>query len=216
MVTERPTVTEPRRLALVMSRYDAASGTPPGIDPSSFARACLADSYELLADLVGVRAGIAGDGPEIDQLLWPGDLRFDGAASPRALASHVDGRFDQLVLVPADVPDLPGLVIAKVLQALQRADICVAPERGGGSGCAALGVRVPWAAWAEGDIDLNDNPSERLAALAPRRGALAVGPDWHRLRHPAAIQRLDPGLEGWEQTRALLAGSSLAGTGHTE
>jgi hypothetical protein len=61
------------------------------------------------------------------------------------------------------------------------------------------------------DIDLDRNPVHELQELAPRRGRVAVGPDWHRMRSPAAIQRLDPGLEGWELTRSLLAGRMLHG-----
>ncbi len=48
-------VEPPRRLAVVLARY-AAAGAPPGIDPRSFAAAALADTYEVVADLVGVRA----------------------------------------------------------------------------------------------------------------------------------------------------------------
>ena len=45
--------------------------------------------------------------------------------------------------------------------------------------------------------------------LAPSRSRVALAPDWHRLRTPADLRRLDPGLEGWEETRALLAGTAL-------
>ena len=47
------------------------------------------------------------------------------------LAAQVSGEMDELVVVPADVPDLPALVLAKVFKALQRADIVLAPERTG-------------------------------------------------------------------------------------
>jgi hypothetical protein len=35
------------------------------------------------------------------------------------------------------------------------------------------------------------------------------GPGWHRLRTPDDLRLLDPGLEGWENTRALLEGHPL-------
>lgn len=201
----------PRRLALAVAGHSAAPGSPPGVDPSAFAAACLADSYEVLADLVGIRAGIVGDAAEVEDLLWPGDLRLDAARPLRDLVDAAAEDFDEVVLVPADVPDLPGLVIAKVFKALQRADVCVAPERGDGGGLVALGLRAPWPAWLPGELplDLDGDPREALSALAPHRNVVAVGPDWHRMRTPGSIRRLDPGLEGWEMTRALLSGRLL-------
>ncbi len=200
----------PRRLALVVARFSAAAGCPPGVDPETFAAACLADSYEVVADLVQVDSGIAGEGPEVEELLWPGAVNLSDVDA-RELVDLVQERYDEVVLVPADVPDLPGLVIAKVFKALQRADVCLAPERGSGGGLVAVGLRTPWPSWITVGIDLDHNPVQDLQDLAPRRGLVAVGPDWHRMRSPAAIQRLDPGLEGWEMTRSLLAGRMLHG-----
>jgi hypothetical protein len=199
----------PRRVALVLADHSAAAGSPPGIDRAAFAAACLADSYEVLADLVEVQAGIVGAGPEITELLWPGDLQVAAELTVADLVGGLADRFDEIVLVPADVPDLPGLVIAKVFKALQRADVCVAPERNDGGGCVAVGVRSPWPAWLPTgiDLDLDSDPRPGLMAAAPHRSRVAVGPDWHRMRTAAAIQRLDPGLEGWEMTRSLLSGN---------
>ncbi|HYP46599.1 MAG TPA: hypothetical protein VEQ66_15540 [Propionibacteriaceae bacterium] len=197
-----------RRVALVLAGYTAEAGTPPGIAPHAFANSCLADSYEVLADLVGVSAGIAGGGPVAEELLWPGGISVSDDGSCRSVAHELVDHADELVLVPADVPDLPGLVVAKVFKALQRAAICVAPERGG-SGCAALGVQLPWPDWLPDDLDLDDNPLVRLRALAPESTRVATGPEWHRMRTASAIHRLDPGLEGWELTRALLSGDTL-------
>lgn len=211
MSTEDRLGAEPRRLALVVARHSAAEGSPPGVDPRAFAAACLADSYELVADLVRVDSGVVGEGPDVEELLWPGALHLPDLAGTRALVEWVGERYEEVVLVPADVPDLPGLVIAKVFKALQRADVCLAPERGSGGGLVALGLRAPWPSWITVEIDLDHNPTEDLQALAPRRGHVAVGPDWHRMRSPAAINRLDPGLEGWEMTRSLLAGRLLHG-----
>ncbi len=184
---------------------------PPGIDSQQLAAAALADSYEVLADLEQVAAGIAGEGGTAE-LLWPGSLLLPATRSVRAVADAVADRFDELVVVPADVPDLPGLVLAKVFKALLHADVVVAPESGG-PGCAALGVRLPWPAWLPDDLTLDQDPTELLRPRAPRRRLLAQGPAWHRLRTPAATDHLDPGLEGWEQTRAVLSGRPLGGRG---
>jgi hypothetical protein len=93
---------------------------------------------------------------------------------------------------------------------LHRVDLAVAPQRGG-PGCVALGLALPLAPWLPADqLSLDDDPYAQLLELAPDRRRLARGPDWHRLRSPADVHRLDPGLEGWDQTRALLSGRSLA------
>jgi hypothetical protein len=199
--------TETRRVALVLARHVAVA--PPGIDQTAYARACLSDSYEVLADLAEVQAGIVGDPATQAELLWPGDLALPWTGSVRELAEDLTGTADELVVVPADAPDLPGLVVAKVFKALQRADVCCAPERGPVPGCVAIGLRLPWAGWIPGDLDLDRANHDELILAAPRRSLAAVGPDWHRMRSPAAVGRLDPGLEGWELTRALLSGHAL-------
>ena len=202
--------TEPartERLVVVVARYTASAGAPPGIDPKAFAAACLADTYELAAELVGVDNAVAG-GAEVAGLLWPAAHHLPAGDSIEQLATWCVGRYRELVVLPADVPDLPGLVVAKVFQALQRADVCVAPSRSG-AGAVALGVRVPQPAWLPAGLDLDADVLGLLRAHAPSRRAVATAPEWHRLNTPAAIRHLDPGLEGWEQTRALLAGRPL-------
>jgi len=206
---------DPRRLAVVVAGATASGGAPPGVDGGAFAAACLADTYEVVADLVGVTSGIAGDGPGVADLLWPGARQLAGTRSVRELVTAVEADFDEVVLVPADVPDLPGLVLAKAFKALQRAHVCVAPERGPGGGCAALGLRVPWPPWLPEDLDLDHDPRETLQSMTPQRGLVASAPDWHRMRTVTAVQRLDPNLEGWETTRALLSGRPLGSSAGT-
>ncbi len=252
-VTDRPA--DVHRLALVLADHRAVP--PPGIAQSDFAAACLADSYEVLADLEEVLAGIAVvravpdrtdparndlartdpaytvGAPQTDnlaELLWPGDLllpldpppdrmsarphsvpdpgggvdlRTVADALERVLISRPGAVITELILVPADVPDLPGLVLAKVAKALYRADVCTAPEVGG-DGLAAFGVRLPWPDWLDLDLDLDHDPHAELTRSAPRRGQVARVPGWHRMRRPGGIDRLDPGLEGWDQVRLLL------------
>lgn len=199
----------PRRAVLVLARHRAAGAAPPGVDPQALADAALADTYEVVADLVGVASGIAGDGEGVRDLLWPGALHLPDLP-PAALARRLAGRVDELVLVPGDVPDLPGLVLAKVFKVLHRTDLVVAPERGG-PGCVALGLRLPLAPWLETEVlDLDEDPVERLRERAPSRPAYQRTPDWHRLRTADSLRRLDPRLEGWEETRALLEASPPA------
>jgi hypothetical protein len=202
------TESAPRRVALVLARHSAAPATPPGIDPDTFATACLADAYEVLADLIEVRSGIAGP-PEVEELLWPGAVRFPADIGTRDLAARLAAEYDELVVIPADAPDLPGLVLAKLFKVLHRVDLAVAPERGG-SAAVALGLALPLAPWIPDEgLDLDRLRYPALAAQAPSRSRVALAPDWHRLRTTADLRHLDPGLEGWEETRALLAGTAL-------
>ena len=197
-----------RRLAVVLARHDAAGGAPPGIDPIAFAAACLADTYEVVSGLAEVESGIAGPAT-ISDLLWPGDRMWPADITVRDLAASVVGDIDELVVVPADTPDLPALVLAKVFKALQRADIVIAPEHAAG-GYVAIGLALPIADWIPAStLDLDSMSATQLQAAAPRRNRWALAPEWHRARTPTSVHQLDPGLEGWEQTRALLSGAPL-------
>ena len=210
---KNPMSTEPaarRRVAVVLARYDASSAAPAGVASEAFAAACLLDSYEVVADLIGVRSGIAGP-TEVAEMLWPGALQLPADATVPVIARLVSGEADELVVVPADVPDLPGLVLAKLFKVLHRTDIAISPEYAG-AGCVAIGVSLPLADWIPDDaFDLDHNPFARLSAIATRKSRCTLAPTWHRLRTPTDVMRLDPGLEGWEETRALLAGQAIAG-----
>jgi hypothetical protein len=198
-----------RRAAVVLARYEASSAAPEGIDPATFAAACLLDCYEVVADLIGIKSGIAGP-PSVAEMLWPGALHLPTDITVGAMAGQLSGVADELVVLPADLPDLPGLVLAKLFKVLHRTDIAISPERAG-TGCAAIGVSLPLAEWIPDDaFDLDHNPYTPLSTIAPRRSRCTLAPAWHRLRTPADVSRLDPGLEGWEETRALLAGRALA------
>jgi hypothetical protein len=198
-----------RRIAVVLARYDASSAAPDGLDPAAFASACLLDSYEVTADLMGVTSGIAGP-PSVAEMLWPGALHLATDITVPAMAHQLSEAADELVVLPADLPDLPGLVLAKLFKVLHRTDIAIAPEQSG-NGCAAVGVSLPLADWIPEDaFDMDHNPFTRLSAIAPRRSQCTLAPAWHRLRTPADVARLDPGLEGWEETRTLLAGRAIA------
>ena len=138
----------PRRLALVHAGYGAAAAAPAGVDRDAFAWACLADCYEVAADLVEVGSGIAGP-PQVADLLWPGAWHLPDGLSVLELARTVTGRADELVVLPADAPDLPGLVLAKIFRVLHRVDLAVAPQRNG-VGCVAIGVALPPQDWLIG------------------------------------------------------------------
>lgn len=180
---------------------------PPGVDPSAYAWALAEDVAELLHGLAGIDTLVLSTPDDLDRvrsLVWPevqvlarphGDL-------PTAVAVAAELGYAEMALVAADAPDLPPLVLAKVFQALARTPVAVAAAEGGGA--VVIGLRLPVPAWLpDVDLDTPDIGPELLRA-APGRQHVAMTPGWHRLRLPADVHRLDPGLEGWEATRALL------------
>ena len=200
----------PRRLALVHAGHNASAAAPDGVDKAAFALACLADSYEVAADLVGVESGIAGP-PQVSELLWPGAWHLPDGLGVLELARRLATRVDELVVLTADAPDLPGLVLAKIFRVLHRVDLALAPESNG-SGCVAIGLALPPQEWLTDDLlDLDRSPVAQLPSGRAGRSRWALAPGWHRLRSPDDLARLDPGLEGWEQTRAMLAGPAWSG-----
>lgn len=202
--------TPPTLWAVVLAGYRGVP--PPGVDVDRYATACLTDSYEVLAGLHGIRAALAGTPAELEDIRWPEDpvLPTDGRTlrpvAERLLQQPDLGQPSELIMVAGDVPDLPELIVAKIAKALHRADVAVAPEIGG-DGLAAFGVRLPWPAWLPDalELDLDVDCFPRLAELAPRRSLVVRTPGWHRMRRPDAVHRLDPGLEGWDNVRYLLA-----------
>ncbi|MBC6462008.1 hypothetical protein HKK72_29685 [Actinomadura sp. HBU206391] len=187
---------------------------PPGVDAEEFRLALLEDTYEVVAGLELVTPALAvplaGDS-DAEAVTWPGTVIVRETALGRVFAAlHALGA-REAVLVAPDAPDLPPLLIGKLLRALGDAPASATPAAGGG--LVALAARLPlpdWLSAALETVDLNTADAlARLRTAAPRPGLVPTGPGWHRLRTPADVALLDPGLEGWENTRALLAGDPL-------
>jgi hypothetical protein len=221
------------RMVAVLLTPGVRAAAPPGVDRSQFGLALAEDSCDLVAELELVTPAIAVTrGAEhefgeraVRELSWPGTavIRLapaeDAGLGPVAqtLRSLAALGAVQGAVLAADAPDLPPLLIGKLFRALggaaRRADAAICPADGGG--LVALAAWLPPADWVTGiaapahlrdgqaELDLPD-ATERLRRLAPRRSALQVAPGWHRLRTPADIGRLDPGLEGWAATRGVL------------
>jgi hypothetical protein len=198
-----------RAAALLLSGPPAARACPPGIAPAEFARAMAEDVADLLADLPGLEPVVAAAPDRVadaEDVVWPGTPVLEVAGRPvdvlAALAGH---GYDEAAVFAADVPDLPGLLVAKPFSALSTAPVAAAPAEGGG--LVALACRLPVPAWLPVDIDLDEPYAvERLKAAAPSPGDVVLTPAWRRLRRREDLAALDPDLEGWEATRALLAG----------
>ena len=177
------------------------------------------DVYETVAGLALVEPVLLvhDDDPDADtlaDLTWPGTpvLRLPPVAeapAPAALAAltALAGLgADQVTVLAPDAPDLPGLLVGKLHRGLGSADVAVLPAAGGGLVALATAADVPaWVTATGVDLDTPDAVA-RLRAAAPRRTAVSVGPGWHRLRSADDLDALDPGLEGWDVTRAVLSG----------
>jgi hypothetical protein len=202
-----------RHVAVLAAR---APGTaPPGVDPEEFRLALLEDTYEVAAGLEFVTPALVVDPSgdrDAESVTWPGTAIVRAATPGAAFAALHGMGADQAALIAPDTPDLPSLLIGKLLRALGGAPAAATPAEDGG--LVALAARLPlpdWLAAALETVDLDTADAlGRLRAAAPRPGLVPTGPGWHRLRTPADLAFLDPGLEGWENTRALLAGHPLA------
>jgi len=200
------------------------SAAPPGVDAAEFRLAMLEDVYEVAAGLEFVTAALVVDPdgpPDAETITWPGTPVVREPAPAAAFAAlHALGAREAALIVP-DAPDLPPLLLGKLFRALGSAP-AAACQAAGGTGLVALAARLPLPAWLAAALDapgaVLDEPGtvldapdalDRLRAAAPRPGLVPQGPGWHRIRTPADLHFLDPGLEGWENTRALLEGSPL-------
>jgi hypothetical protein len=185
-----------------------AHWSPPGVDRQIWRTALAEDVVDVLATLAEVDPAIAATAPDLDlakAVAWPTMPVYElptRSASAALGAAAADG-YDQAVVLASDAADVPAMLIGKLLQPLTTRLAGVAPATGGG----LLGVagRLPSPDWLP-NVDLDNTQPGDLRAAAPRPAVVAVTPGWHRLRGPDDLARLDPGLEGWAATRALLGG----------
>jgi hypothetical protein len=210
---------------------------PPGIDPVAWRTALAEDLVDLLATLSEVEPAIAttaADAPLAAAVAWPTMPVYEvPALTPAAVfaAAAADG-YDQAAVLAADAPDLPGLLVGKLLRPLTTRALAIAPATGiatpanglEGSGPTAdldgdhaaaagpaaglLGVaaRLPVPSWLP-DVDLDKGTVADFRDASPSRTQVATAPGWRRVRGPADLATLDPAVEGWDATRTLLSGS---------
>jgi hypothetical protein len=191
---------------LVVLYLSALAWAPPGVDPRGWRAALAEDIVDLLATLAEVTPAVAAadqDQGLAEAIVWPGmpvytmgTLTVGGILS----AAAADGYEEAAVIAP-DAPDLPAMLIGKLLRPLTSRPLAVAPAVTGG--LLGLAARLPAPEWLP-ELDLTAEAAT-VKAAAPRPGLVAVVPGWHRLGGPEGLSRLDPGLEGWEATRALLS-----------
>jgi len=189
-----------------MRRVVAVQAAPTA-DP--LALAMLEDVVDLVEAMREVEAALAlpaGAGDAIRGVTWPGMPVVDVAANPNVgevLDALAAIGADEAGVVCPDAPDLPALLLGKLHSALTSAEVAVCPADDGR--LVALASRLPVPDWLRASAATLDGEDvvRRLRAQAPRR-ALHVGPGWHRIKDAEDARRLDPGLEGWDATRAVL------------
>ncbi|MEV7230387.1 hypothetical protein AB0M79_25710 [Polymorphospora sp. NPDC051019] len=181
---------------------------PPGIEPAAWRAALAEDVVDLLATMNEVEpaiAAVAADRPLADAVAWPGMPIYDLPTRDvnAALAAAARDGFEQAAVVTTDAPDVPGLILGKLLRPLTTRPLAVAPAEGGG-GLLGVASRLPVPDWLP-PVDLDTADPAVVRAAAPRPADVVVTPAWRRLRGPADLATLDPAVEGWDSTRLLLS-----------
>jgi hypothetical protein len=199
---------------VVVVPLTAPTWTPPGLDAPTWRRALADDAIDLLATLAEVEPALAVETSERDfaaAVAWPGMRVYAVAELTVAsiLAAVAADGFEQAAIIVPDVPDLPGMLIAKLLRPLTTRDTAAAPAAGDDAGLIGLACRLPAPEWLP-DIDLDNATVASIRAAAPAVTEIIGTPGWHRLRTPQALGRLDPDLDGWEATRTLLSRGAAA------
>jgi hypothetical protein len=193
---------------IVIALLTPVPWAPPGIDPARWRSALAEDVVDLVASLAVTDAAVAttaADRALATAVVWPG-MKVYEVSTPtarEALAAAAADGYDQAAVLAADAPDLPGLLIGKLLQPLTTRVVAAAPAIGGG--LLGVAARLPVPQWFP-DLDLDGAQAADVGAAAPRRALVAQTPGWHRQRGPDDLTRLDPELEGWATTRTLLGG----------
>jgi hypothetical protein len=196
----------PRRV--IVTLLGPVRWAPPGVAPERWRAALAEDVVDLLAMLNEVDPAIAATAEDralAEAIAWP-SMRVYGlpAATVNAAldAAAADG-YDQAAVVASDAPDVPGLVLGKLLRPLTTRTVAVAAAGPDGAGLLGVASRLPAPDWLP-TLDLDGEPAA-VRRAAPRPQDVAVTAAWRRLRGPAELATLDPAVEGWEATRALLS-----------
>lgn len=192
---------------LVIALLTPVSWAPPGVDPETWRAALAEDVVDLLSPLPQVQPAIAAIGADLPlaaKIGWPGMPVYElKQALPRAAleAAAADGH-ERAAVIVADAPDLPAMLVGKLIRPLSTREVAIAPAVDGG--LLGVAARLPVPAWLP-ELDPETGTVTVARSGAPSPTMVAATPAWHRLRTPLDLHRLDPGLDGWEATRALLS-----------
>ncbi|WP_106126002.1 hypothetical protein [Pseudosporangium ferrugineum] len=194
---------------VVVALLTPVAWSPPGVGLGAWRAALAEDVVDLLARLAQAEPAIAatsGDVALAREISWPGMPIYEVASAtvlPVLAAAEKDG-FEQAAVLAADAADVPGMILGKLLRPLSSKPIAVAPS-GQGGGLLGVAVNLPVPGWLA-DVDLDSATPMTVRRGAPQPSLVESTPEWRRLRGAAELATLDPALEGWENTRALLGG----------
>ncbi|WP_432835218.1 DUF2064 domain-containing protein [Dactylosporangium sp. CA-092794] len=196
-------------VAAVVALLVPVAWAPPGTDPDAWRAAMAEDLVDLLTPLPRVQPAIAAtpaDLPLAAKIAWPSTriYEIEKPTIRAALAAAAADGHDKAAVILADAPDLPAMLIGKLLRPLSTRALAIAPAHDGGIVAAA--ARLPLPVWLP-ELDSETGDAVTARRPAPEPTLVASAPGWHRLRGPDDLRRLDVGLDGWEATRALLSGS---------
>lgn len=199
----------PRRL--VVAVLSPPRWTPPGIDPGAWRRALAEDIADLLVSMEQADPALAvlpADRALADAVRWPTMPVYElpSLAVPAILAHAAGEGYEQAAVLAGDAPDVPGLVLAKLLRPLTTRPVAYA-RADGSTGLLGIAARLPAPGWLP-PAGLDELTGAQVFTAAPERRLVARSPGWHRLTGPALLARLDPALDGWDATRALLSGGN--------
>lgn len=168
--------------------------TPPGVESKAWRTALAEDLIDGLNGLTEADAALgyrAADSALADAVSWPSTIRLattTGAVTEILTAAHAAG-YDQAAVLAPDIPDLPGLLVGKLLRPLTTRSCAIAPNLTG-PGAAGLATHLPAPAWLSGvDLDTATAASLRRAGADPP--TVATAPGWRRLRTPDDLLTLD-------------------------
>lgn len=196
----------------VTGRVVAVLARPSSVLPAPLVAAMISDVVDLVADTEQVDSAVAVaagyDGTTRD-LTWPGTDVVAVSADPtvaEVLQAVQTTAAHAVAVVACDVPDLPSLMLGKLFSTMagpRGASVAVCPGETGE--LVAVAAMVPVSGWLRQLAVRFDDPDAmaQLRAGAPLT-ELSTGPGWHRIRELADLARLDPGLDGWDATRAYL------------
>src|SRR5258705_13916600 len=139
----------PRRVAVGV--LEAPVWGPPGVDPAAWRMALAEDVLDVLALMSEVEPAIAvaeSDRSLLKELGWPGLRSY---VLPKldvrsVLAAAAEDGYEQAVVLAMDAPDLPGMVIAKLLRPLTTRPTAAAAATGT-EGVIGFAANLPAPAW---------------------------------------------------------------------
>jgi hypothetical protein len=193
---------------VVIAVLGPVAWAPPGVDLARWRAALAEDVVDLLATLNEVEpaiAALAADRALAESVAWPSMPVYEvpDLTAGAVFAAAAKEGYDQAAAVVADAPDLPGLLVGKLLRPLTTRPLAVAPADPG-PGLLGVASRLPAPDWLPA-FDLDGGSIPEVRSAAPQLPDVGSSPGWRRLRGPADLATLDPAVEGWETTRALLS-----------